>query len=225
MLFRTIRFLLAALVCPMLVSAPASAAIINWEYAGTVSANPTQYGGVNVGDAVSMTIAVDTAAADIYGSGSGASVQPCGLYVLPSVTVSFGGIVYQSSSPTLTLNTPAGPGNCGYGPSNDGYVLVGGSSNNIATDPLPWRIYAEIRDVPVTDMLPSLAPLGSGVFLELAYGFMPPSRALFSMTANLTAAAPPTTVAAVPEPATLGLAIVGLASFGARQLARRRARR
>lgn len=225
MLFRTIRSLSAVLACLLLVSAPARAAIINWEYAGTVSSNVTHYGGVNVGDTVTMTIGVDTDATDLYGSNASPSVQSCGLYVVPSVTVSFGGLVYQSWSPTLTLNTPAGPGNCGYGPSQDGYVLVGATPSNAAPGALPWRIYAEIRDVPVSNHLPMTPPLGSGVFLELANGFMPPSSALFAMTANLTAIGGPTTTAAVPEPATISLALVGLASFGARQLARRRARR
>ena len=108
MLLRTIRSVSAALVCLLLVSAPARAAIINWEYAGAVSSNFTHYEGVNVGDTVTMTIAVDTDAVDLYGSNSSPSVQSCGLYVVPSVTVSFGGLVYQSWSPTLTLNTPAG---------------------------------------------------------------------------------------------------------------------
>ena len=104
-------------------------------------------------------------------------------------------------------------------------MLVGATPSNAAPGALPWRIYAEIRDVPVSDHLPMTPPLGSGVFLELANGFMPPSSALFAMTANLTAIGGPTTTAAVPEPATISLALVGLASFGARQLARRRARR
>jgi len=222
--FRTIRLLLAALVCPLLLSAPASAAVINWQYAGTVATNPSHYGGVNVGDTVTMTIAVDMDAVDAYGSGSGASLESCGLYAVPTVTVSFGGLFYQSWSPTLTVNTPAAAGNCGYGPSQDGYVLAGAGSNTTPGS-LPWRIYAEIRDVPVTDRLPMTAPLGTGVFLDLAYGFMPPSGALFSMTANLTSTGGSSSSAAVPEPATLSLAIVGLASFGARQLSRRRARR
>ena len=64
MLFRTIRSLSAVLACLLLVSAPARAAIINWEYAGTVSSNVTHYGGVNVGDTVTMTIGVDTDAMD-----------------------------------------------------------------------------------------------------------------------------------------------------------------
>src|SRR5215217_3176744 len=75
MLSRTNRPSLAALVCLMLVPAPASAAIINWQYAGTVSANPTHYGGIDVGDAVTMTVAVDMAATDAYGSGSGAALE------------------------------------------------------------------------------------------------------------------------------------------------------
>ncbi|MEO7271719.1 MAG: PEP-CTERM sorting domain-containing protein, partial [Vicinamibacterales bacterium] len=224
MLSRSIRLSLAVLVCQMLMPAPARAAIINWQYAGTVSANPSHYGGVNVGDAVTMTVAVDMAAIDVYGSGSGASLQACGLYTVPSVTVSFGGLFYQSWSPTMTVNTPAAAGNCGYGPSQDGYVLAGAGSNSTPGS-LPWRLYAEIRDVPISDSLPMSAPLGSGVFLDLAYGFMPPSGALFSLTANLTSASVRTLPAAVPEPATLSLAIIGLASFGARQLARRRATR
>ena len=224
MLFRSKRSLFAVLVCLMSVPASASAAIINWQYAGTVSANPSLYGGVNVGDAVTMTVTVDTAAIDAYGSGAGASLEACGLYTVPSVTVSFGGLFYQSWSPTMTVNTPGATGNCGSGPSQDGYVLAGAGSNSTPGS-LPWRIYAEIRDVPVSDSLPMSAPLGAGVFLDLAYGFMPPSGALFSMTANLTSAGVRSLPAAVPEPATLSLAIIGLASFGARQLARRRAGR
>ena len=41
------------------------------------------------------------------------------------------------------------------------------------------------------------------------------------MTANLTSGAPEPSVAAVPEPATLGLALVGLATLGARMFSRR----
>jgi hypothetical protein len=224
MLSRTIRVSLTVLVFQMVLPATARAAIINWQYAGTVSSNPSHYGGVNIGDAVTMTVAVDMAAIDAYGSASGASLESCGLYTVPSVTVSFGGLFYQSWSPTMTVNTPNAAGNCGYGPSQDGYVLAGAGTSSTPGS-LPWRLYAEIRDVPISDTLPMTAPLGTGVFLELAYGFMPPSGAVFPMSANLTAAGVRSVPAAVPEPATIGLAIIGLASFGARHLARRRASR
>src|SRR4051812_13238932 len=114
--FRTIRVVLAALLCPMVLAAPARAAVINWQYAGTVASNPSHYGGVNVGDTVTMTMAVDLDAVDAYGSASGPGLESCGLYAVPSVTVSFGGVFFQSWSPTMTVNTPAAAGNCGYGP-------------------------------------------------------------------------------------------------------------
>jgi hypothetical protein len=193
--------------------------MIGWEYYGTVSTNVTSYGGVSVGDAVVMTVLVDTDAPDVYSGGAG-SLEPCGLYSVPLVTVSFGGMMYQSA-PTMTVNTPAGPGNCGNGPSADGYVLAGGASGP-SPGPLPWRFYAEIRDVPVNDAIPMAPPLGAGVFLDLAYGFFPPSSAQFAMTANLSSVRPTSVPTAVPEPGTIGLALAGLATFGTRRAARRR---
>jgi hypothetical protein len=137
------------------------------------------------------------------------------LYELPTVRVAVGGLTYQST-PTMTVNTPAAPGNCGYGPSEDGYVLAGGASGP-SPGPLPWRFYAEIRDVPLSDALPGAPPLGSGVFLELAYGFFPPSGAQFTLSANLDSVR----VTAVPEPATLGLVLVTLSAYGMRRATRR----
>jgi MYXO-CTERM domain-containing protein len=219
MLSRAIRASAVALICQALTAAPAAAAMIGWEYSGAVSSNATNYGGVSVGDSVVMTVLVDTSAPDAYGAGSGPSLEPCGLYSVPSVTVSFGGLVYQSSAPTMTVNTAAGPGNCGYGPSQDGYVLVGGATGP-SPGPLPWRFYAEIRDVPVNDGIPTSAPFGSGVFLDLAYGFFPPSFSQFAMTANLTSVRTATAETSIPEPGTIGLGLVGLVG-----IALRRARR
>jgi MYXO-CTERM domain-containing protein len=169
-----------------------------------------------------MSVLVDTSAPDLYDAGSGASLEPCGLYSVPQVTVSFGGLVYQSA-PTMTVNTPAGAGNCGYGPSQDGFVLVGGASGP-SPGPLPWRFYAEIRDVPAGDWIPATAPFGTGVFVDLAYGFFPPSFAQFSMTANLTAVRPTTTERTVPEPGTMGLALAGLVGLAFRRMTRGRPR-
>ena len=222
MLSRAIRASAVALFCQLLAAAPAAAAMIGWEYSGTVSSNVSHYGGVNVGEAVVLSVLVDTSAPDVYGPGSGASLEPCGLYSVPQVTVSFGGLVYQSA-PTMTINTPAGPGNCGFGPSQDGFVLVG-EANGPSPGPLPWRFYAEIRDVPAGDWIPATAPFGSGVFLDLAYGFFPPSFAQFSMTADLSAVRPTTSERTVPEPSAMGLALVGLVGLAFRRVARARPR-
>ena len=206
---------------PALFAAPASAAMIGWEYSGTISTNASHYGGVNPGDSIVMTVLVDTAAVDAYSSAAGPMLAPCGLYSIPMVRVSFGGMTYESA-PTMTVNTPAASGNCGYGPSQDGYVLAGGADGP-SPGPLPWRFYAEIRDVPLNDSLPAAPPLGSGVFLDLAYGFFPPSGAQFAITANLNAARV-TSSTAVPEPATIGLALVTLSAFAMRRASRRRKR-
>jgi hypothetical protein len=222
MLSRALRASAVALICQVFTTAPAAAAMIGWEYSGTVSSNVTNYGGVNVGDSVVMTVLVDTSAPDLYGAASGPSLEPCGLYSVPLVTISFGGLVYQSSAPSMTVNTPAGAGNCGFGPSQDGFVLVGGA-NGPSPGPLPWRFYAEIRDVPLTDGIPTAPPLGSGVFLDLAYGFFLPSFAQFSMTADLRSAAP-TSTEAIPEPGTMGLVLAGLTGMSIRRVARRRPR-
>jgi hypothetical protein len=220
MFVRVFRISAVIAICQAILPTPASAAMIGWEYYGTVSANASHFGGVNPGDAVVMTMLVDTAAVDAYSPPAGPGLAPCGLYAIPTVTVSVGGMTFQSA-PTMTINTTAAAGNCGYGPSQDGYVLGGG-----ATGPgsLPWRFYAEIRDVPVSDAIPALPPLGSGVFLDLAYGFFPPSGAQFSMTANLDSVRTTSSSVAIPEPTTIGLALVTLSAFGMRRASRRRRR-
>jgi hypothetical protein len=220
MLARAIRLSAIVAMCQASLAAPVSAAMIGWEYYGTVSTNGSHYAGINPGDPVVMTMMVDTAAANGYSSAAGPGLAACGLYSIPMVRVTFGGMTYESS-PAMTINTAAAAGNCGYGPSQDGYVLGGGASGP-SPGPLPWRFYAEIRDVPVSDALPVAPPLGSGVFLDLAYGFFPPSGALFSITANLDSVRATSESAAIPEPATLALALVTLSAFGARRASRRR---
>lgn len=218
---RTIRTSTLVFVLHTLFAVPAFAAPMQWDYHGTVSSNFSGFGGITDGSPVTMTVLLDTAAADAYTSAMGPGLEPCGLYSVPQITISFGGLAYMSSSSTLTVNTPAGEGSCGYGPSRDGYVLVGGASGP-SPGPLDWRIYAEIGAVPPDDGIPQGAPLGSGVFLELAYGYSFPSFADFAMTAQLTTADAPgasvsSPAAAIPEPGLLALAAAGFAAVRLRR--------
>jgi MYXO-CTERM domain-containing protein len=218
---RTIRASTLAFVLHLLISVPASAATIQWNYQGTVSSNFSGFGGIADGAPVTMTVLLDTGVADAYTSAMGPDLEPCGLYSVPQIAVSFAGFVYTSSGSTMTVNTPAGAGSCGYGPSNAGYVLVGNATGP-SPGPLAWRIYAEIGAVPAGDGIPLAPPLGSGVFLELAYGFAPPSFADFAMTAQLTSTGNPgatvsSPATAIPEPGLLALAAVGLAAVRLRR--------
>src|SRR5574338_1012393 len=223
MIRRTIRASALAFILHAVSAVPASAAVIQWDYQGTMSSNFSGFGGIADGAPVTMTVLLDTTAADAYTSAVGPELEPCGLYAVPQITVSFGGLVYMSSSSTMTVNTPAGAGSCGYGPSRDGYVLVG-SATGPSPGPLDWRIYAEIDAIPPGDGIPQAPPLGAGVFLELAYGFAPPSFADFAMTAQLTSTEAPgvsvsSPAAVIPEPSLLLLAVTGL---GLARLRRRR---
>jgi hypothetical protein len=218
---RTIRASALVFLLHTLFAGPAAAATIRWDYHGTVSSNFSGFAGIADGAPVTMTVQLDTGAADAYTSAMGPGLEPCGLYSVPQITVSFGGLVYMSSSSTMTVNTPAGDGSCGYGPSNDGNELVGDATGP-SPGPLDWRFYAQIGAVPQDDGIPQAPPLGSGVFLELAYGFDPPSFADFAMTAQLTSTEAPglsvsSPAAAIPEPGLLALAAAGFAAVRLRR--------